>query len=396
MPLRRLIYLSPTFRPYRVPVFDALRHRVGEEFTVVAHSGQRQDSSHRAYELGEFRRKFVQGWRIRFGAKHSGAGKATPIGAFVSPTLPLVLIGLRPQVVIANNFGTWTLLTLLMGYRTVIFWEGTHHTERTVKPWRRLMRQWMAGRAKSIVVNGGAARDYVMQVLSVPKEKIFVGGMCPDPVPERYRPVSPRQATKGETIRFLFVGQLIKRKAADRLVQAAAILRDRAPEGATFEIGLLGGGPEKADLEQQVSALGLGGIVRFVDYVAPDRVWEIYQDFHVFVLPTRQDNWPLVIPEAMSIGMPVLISRNAGSVCDLVREGENGFVFDPEDPEDIARQMGRYLESPELVERHGARGLELVVPHTPECAADTYVAAAEHALGGKSVDLPVRPTTSRT
>ena len=374
MSLGHIVYLSPTFRPYRVPVFDEISRRVGEGFTVVTHGGQRRATGHRAFEMGQFRRKFVFGWHFRFAAGKSSAGRATPMGAYISPALPFVLAGLRPQVVISNNYGTWTLLALLMGFPTVIFWEGTTHTERTVKPWRLRLRQWMARRSKAHVVNGRAAREYLQNQLGVAEDRIFEGGMCADPVPNRLQPVAPRRARTGEPIRFMFVGQLIQRKGPEQLIRAAAELKAMAPSETGFEIVMLGSGADKPALQELASSLGVGDVITFHDYVPPDEVWDIYQCCHVFVLPTRQDNWPLVVPEAMSMGMPVLLSKHAGSAPDLIREGENGHLFEPADEAELARLMVSYLGTPELVERQGARSLDLVAPYTPERAADAFLA----------------------
>ena len=55
----------------------------------------------------------------------------------------------------------------------------------------------------------------------------------------------------------------------------------------------------------------------------------------IFVMPSLEDKWSLVVPEAMSLGLPILCSIYNGCWPELVREGENGWVFDPQKPEEL-------------------------------------------------------------
>ena len=64
----------------------------------------------------------------------------------------------------------------------------------------------------------------------------------------------------------------------------------------------------------------------------------------VFVHASKTEQWGLVVNEAMASGLPVIVSNRCGCVSDLVREGYNGFVFDPYDAEQLARLMLRVSE----------------------------------------------------
>ena len=92
----------------------------------------------------------------------------------------------------------------------------------------------------------------------------------------------------------------------------------------------------------------------------------------MFVLPTLQDNWPLVVPEAMSMGMPILLSQYAGSVPDLIRSGENGYSFDPNKPKELASLMAQYIQERDLILRHGQKSVELVRDYHPTRVAETF------------------------
>ena len=67
----------------------------------------------------------------------------------------------------------------------------------------------------------------------------------------------------------------------------------------------------------------------------------IYASAGCFVLPSLSEPWGLVVNEAMASGLPVLVSNRCGCAPDLVREGENGFLFDPARPDELACLMER-------------------------------------------------------
>jgi glycosyltransferase involved in cell wall biosynthesis len=81
----------------------------------------------------------------------------------------------------------------------------------------------------------------------------------------------------------------------------------------------------------------------------------------------------------MSMGLPVLVSNRAGSVPDLIREGENGYSFDPEDHESLASHLEEYVRNHHLIRRHGERSLELVSPYNPQRAANAFLWAVAKA-----------------
>lgn len=380
VPVRRVVFLSPSFAPYHVPVFETLFRYLGEGFTVVALSRQRLEIDRVALGMGTFPRRIIRGISFVL-SRFYDDGRESPFWFLWSISLPLVLVSLKPEVVISTNFNTWSLTSILMRYPTVLCWEGTQHTERTVEPWRTRLRRWIARRAKAFVVNGILSRSYLMDTVEVPGDLIIEGFMCPQPPPKNVR-CAPRMLRLGDRLRCLFVGRMIGLKGVPHLLHAAKLLDRRLGEGDQFEILLLGDGPERSNYERLARELGIQSRVHFLGYVPPDQVWSYYEQAHVFVLPTLQDNWPLVVPEAMSTGLPVLLSKRAGSLPDLIREGENGYSFDPEDHESLASHLERYARNPNLISQHGERSLEIVSSYNPERAANAFLWAVAKAKAG--------------
>jgi len=373
-----VVFLIPSFYPYWVPIFDELYQRLEGRFVVVAMRHHGQENARVAVQMGRFPRRLVGARAIPLPWSHDQGKKPLfgRFGRFWAPSLPLVLISLRPQVVISVAFTLWTLTSIAMGYPTVIEWEGFWHTERAATPWRTSLRRWMAKRAGAFVVNGALSRQYLVGALRVPNDRILEPGICAEPRPDWVQTLKT-SLPGGGPVRFLFVGQMIERKGVAHLLHAAKLLETRWK--TKFELVMVGDGPKRERYWQLAHELGLGDRVHFVKNVLPSQVWEYYETAHVLVLPTLLDHWAMVVPEAMSVGLPVLVSKYAGSVPELICHGENGYVFDPEDHEGLAGCMERYLSNPELITQHGLRSLRLISSYTPERVAQIFLQAVERA-----------------
>lgn len=95
-----------------------------------------------------------------------------------------------------------------------------------------------------------------------------------------------------------------------------------------------------SDVQKQVKNLGLEGIITF--YPAVKDVAKVYAEADAFCLPSVYEGFPNVVCEAMSCGLPVI----CGNVCDnadIVSDGENGYLFNPCDTEDIVKGIEKLL-----------------------------------------------------
>src|SRR5690606_18401005 len=106
-----------------------------------------------------------------------------------------------------------------------------------------------------------------------------------------------------------------------------------------------------------------------------------YADAGAFVHASTTEQWGLVVNEAMACGLPVLVSNRCGCAPDLVKEGVNGWTFDPTDPATLAELMTTLASLPET-ERDalGAAGKRIIANWGPERFATGLIAAATRAL----------------
>ena len=173
---------------------------------------------------------------------------------------------------------------------------------------------------------------------------------------------------------FLASGRFLRRKNFDGLLRAYA--RHRAEAGTPWRIVLLGDGPERARLEALVRDDGIEGVT-FAGFRQIEELPVYYGQAGAFVHPAHNDQWGLVVNEAMAAGLPVLVSERAGCAQDLVHDGKNGFRFDPADPAALARLLAR-LAAPETNRAAmGRRSREIIARWSPERFAEGLHRAAE-------------------
>jgi len=100
--------------------------------------------------------------------------------------------------------------------------------------------------------------------------------------------------------------------------------------------------------------------VRFAGFRNQSALPAFYDLCDVFVLPSRLEPWGLVINEVMNAGRAVIASDEVGGAIDLVRDGENGFVFPAGDVAALADRLRRILGDPALCRNMGERSRVLI------------------------------------
>ena len=143
-----------------------------------------------------------------------------------------------------------------------------------------------------------------------------------------------------------FAGRLGRQKS---LGVALAALR-RTP-GVTLAVA--GDGPERGALERRTRELGLDGRVRFLGTLPRDRVLRLFRASDASLLSSAWENFPHTIVESLAVGTPV-IATAVGGVPEAVREGENGLLVPPDDPDALAAAIDRFFADARLREKLAA------------------------------------------
>jgi colanic acid/amylovoran biosynthesis glycosyltransferase len=162
----------------------------------------------------------------------------------------------------------------------------------------------------------------------------------------------------GAAARLVCVGRLCEAKGQLLLIEATVRL---AAKGVVFELVLAGDGPTRADIEQLVEKHGLGKHVRITGWISSAEVRGEILAARALVLPSFAEGLPVVIMEAMALRRPVLSTYVAG-IPELVRPGENGWLFPAGSVDELAAAMQDCLSRPvKELQQMGDAGYDRVI-----------------------------------
>jgi glycosyltransferase involved in cell wall biosynthesis len=206
---------------------------------------------------------------------------------------------------------------------------------------RRREQEWAL--ADLVVVNSNFCRLALIEQ-GVPAEKLIVVPLCYErdcgTQGHGIAHEEPSPFDRAETLRVLWLGQVVLRKGIQYLIEAARLL-DR--ENIHFDVV----GP--VGISQTVVAAAPRNLT-FHGRVPRSEASAWYRRAGVFVLPTLSDGFAITQLEAMSHGLPVVATRCCGEV---VEDGVDGLIVPPRDAGSLAKALRRYLVERGLVQHHG-------------------------------------------
>ncbi|MDD2768032.1 MAG: glycosyltransferase family 4 protein [Methylococcus sp.] len=205
------------------------------------------------------------------------------------------------------------------------------------------LKEKVAG-ADFVVCISHFARSQVM--LMTPYEdwrKLDICRLGVDPTSFALRP----EKTPGDVFELLCVGRLVAAKGQHTLLDALAIV---LAKGRKVRLTLVGGGPDRDSLEAHVAKKNLGDAVCFTGAINQDDIQAYYARADAFVLPSFAEGLPVVLMEAMALGIPCISTYITG-VPELIQNGVQGLLVTPSDTEGLAAAIERLMDDPELCRR---------------------------------------------
>jgi len=216
--------------------------------------------------------------------------------------------------------------------------------------------------AVSCTVNSNATVEVVLRLYSDSKVNLVPMGVDLG----RFHPGLPdeelvrRFDLKDKTV--LGVGRFAPKEGFSHLIDSAAILVKRYPD---LRVVLVGFGPEEDLLRERVKKHELEGVVRFAGRVSQTDLPRYYRSSQVFALPSvllpsgDTEGQGIVLLEAMASGIP-LVASAVGGVVDVVKNGEDGLLVPPSDPETLANALSSILDDHSLASRFVSSGQKTI------------------------------------
>jgi len=148
-------------------------------------------------------------------------------------------------------------------------------------------------------------------------------------------PVPPQFAARP----FIFVGRFVRKKHLARTLAAYAAYVRRRGAGPVHRLLLVGAGECERDLRRQAEELGVAGLIDWPGFLPAPQVAASLASSLALILVSEEEQWGLVVNEALALGIPVIVSAQIGAREALVRNLENGFVVEPGSVEGLTEAM---------------------------------------------------------
>jgi glycosyltransferase involved in cell wall biosynthesis len=270
------------------------------------------------------------------------------------------------------------LYAKICGIAVVISNESTSQDQS--RHWlKEIFKKTIVKLADGFFCFGQSSANYLLQLGATPNKILTTHAAVIDDkkILENYHKAQPTRYQQQQSLNlrphnFIFVGRLIPYKNLYQLIEAFGRIQN-----ADWGLIILGEGEQKQELIDFCTKQKIAG-VQFLAGVNWYDVPTYLALADVLVLPSSSEPWGLVVNEAMVCGLPVIVSDKCGCALDLVKNNENGFIFDPQNLTDLAEKMTFFVQNSSKISVMGKQSTQIIA------AFSAKEAAQEMLLGYKS------------
>lgn len=286
----------------------------------------------------------------------------------------IVIYGSAPENVIAAPLNNGTLV---FKYAERIYRGGYEFWKfpvRIIRFYRRF------GKYKNLYLLGASAYtygDYARHFTFI--NKAYRWGYFPET--REYADVERLMRDKKDNS-LLWAGRFLNLKHPDAVVRLAKRLRDSEYR---FELNIIGTGDMEMQLKEMIDEFGLNDCVHMLGSMKPEQVRKYMEQSQIYLFTSdRNEGWGAVLNESMNSGCTAVASHAIGSVPFLLKDGENGFVYESGDENDLFRKVKYLLDNPSERERMGKNAYRTIVTEwNAEIAAERFIQLSQQILSGE-------------
>ena len=175
-----------------------------------------------------------------------------------------------------------------------------------------------------------------------------------------------RAPADGAPPHIVFAGRFVEQKNPQHLIEALSRLKH-----LSWTCSMLGDGPLLESARKTAARCGLSERLSFPGWVTPEDVLNVFARSDILVLPSRSEGLSVVGVQALGMGLALVLS-NAGGNGELVREGENGFLFPTGDADALVSSLKKLLENPSMLQSAQQKSRELAQEFDLETIVGQY------------------------
>ena len=370
----RVIILHNIISPYKTLLFNALEQVLGGSLKVLYLA-----------ETAGNREWRIDANEIRFPFDVMFKGKIddlNPIRMAIETYRRLNLYD--PKVIIIGGYdrlACWAAFVLSKKRkRKAILIIESHYLDRSRYVIKEGIKRLFVSRCDAILAAGTRHRDYVIKLGAKPENIFITRGVGGVDLSLYQTAVLEHRENKLEFCNelgipsknyFLYVGRFSPEKNLLFLLKAYKRFKN-TEETDNWGLILVGDGPQRKEIEGFIIDKGIKDVF-LPGFIQKEELPRFYAISKIFVLPSISEPWGLVVDEAMTLGLPLLVSNRCGCYPDLIKEGINGFSFDPYNKDELYKLMEEIVNGKYDLEKMGKASLDIIKDYIPEKSAKVIV-----------------------
>ena len=235
---------------------------------------------------------------------------------------------------------------------------------------------WLARKITTHFVTGPEFMgDYYTNVVGVNSKKIKI--LYNDIDMSRFTPSKGHENTADDVVKLLMVHRLSPvRKTMFYLPYIVQTLANQYPQ-LKFHLTIVGGGPEKKELEESIDRLKLTSLITLSGPIPNKDIAVLYQKTDIFIQPSYNEGFPRVVLEAMASGLPI-VATDAGGTHQIVGKLQAELIVPRDDRDAFVSALAKLIENPELRKNLIAENLNTVKRFATPVIAGMYIREIFH------------------
>ena len=278
------------------------------------------------------------------------------------------------DVIICSNFSDvvgMIAITYMKTRKINYYLESDGGISKNDSTLKRLVKTFLISGAEGYFCTGEEHKKYYLaygavdsKIIPYPFSSVHSSDILDSVVAKEEKKVLKEKLGVTEGKMVLAVGQFIYRKGFDILLNATPNI------SGDIGVYIVGGEPtvEYLNLAKKLNISN----IHFVGYKDKDSLAEYYKAADLFVLPTREDIWGLVINEAMAYALPIITTTKCLAGTELVHSGKNGFLIESENAIDLSEKINFAFSDMEKLVEMSKESLEIVSNYTIETMAKAH------------------------
>ncbi|HEY8227538.1 MAG TPA: glycosyltransferase family 4 protein [Pyrinomonadaceae bacterium] len=355
----RLAILNTHPIQYFAPLYRRLAQEPDIDLTVYfcSRQGAEEYSDIGFGERIKWDRSLLDGYEHKFLKNWRGPDQVGGFWSLINPGIVSELRKHRYDALIVNGHNHATYLLAMLAakiFGTAVMMRCETHLGLQRSAFRRSIRKpimsFMYNQICDLCLPIGSLNKEFYLFHGVDQKRMFT---VPYTVDNEYFTSAARQYARPDLrdelgipqdkLIVLFASKLLSRKRPMDLLLAFHRLQ---AEGVNAALLFVGSGERELELKNYVREHQLSD-VHFLGFRNQSELPKFYSMADVFVFPSENEPWGLVLNEVMCAGLPVVASREIGAVPDLVHHGVNGFTYDAGDIDQLSSALNQLLEAPE-------------------------------------------------